>query len=214
MKVLAVTPAYQGVSNETRRCVEAAGLSHFVLIGNSDVYMARSEVANKALGKAEFLLWVDADIVFEPKDVERLLETIEKAPERAAVGSLYASRTRPSLVLKASEADAGRRVAVGEGAEPLKVDAVGFGLTLVRSSVFAALDVPKCDHGYHYFYPRTDRKGFATGEDFGFCYRVQDAGFEVWCDLRVTPGHIAKRVTYWNEQRQGRPESGSLEIGD
>lgn len=64
-----------------------------------------------------------------------------------------------------------------------KVDAVGGSGILVRRSVLETLGPP-------WFMQEYDSDGLlALGEDFYFCERLREAGYEIWADFDLTQAH-------------------------
>jgi hypothetical protein len=75
--------------------------------------------------------------------------------------------------------------------KPFKVVAAGSAGMLVRRNVIEAMEPP--------YFESTD--GAATNEDLGFCMKVREAGFDIWCNPRVQLGHILETVIWpaWND---------------
>ena len=62
---------------------------------SSLVYMARNDLAKKAVAcGADFVLWIDSDMVFTPDLLQRLMEHM-KNPEIDMVSGLYFRRVAP-----------------------------------------------------------------------------------------------------------------------
>ena len=153
---------------------------------NSLIYEGRNRLSALALKKeAEYVLWLDSDIVFEPDLLEKLQTDIESG--RDIVTGLYFSRRYPYLpvIFKRAAFEDGKPVCKVCTAYPkdrlFKVEACGFGAVLMKTKVLADVE-KKFDN---WFAPLI---GF--GEDLSFCIRVRECGYEVWCDPAVKPGHI------------------------
>lgn len=67
--------------------------------------------------------------------------------------------------------------------------AAGGGGMLIKRHVFDAFPDPWWET--HWNYPKPGQDGFPTRstEDFDFCRKVEDAGFQIWCDLDCPVGH-------------------------
>ncbi len=64
----------------------------------------------------------------------------------------------------------------------MRIDGCGCGAMLVRRQVFEKV-------GYPWF-----RLGGGVGEDFDFCLKAAEAGYEIWADCSVICGHIDVKV--------------------
>ena len=194
--------------------------------GNSLVSSARNTLAAHFLaGTWTHLLFIDADIVFTPAQIVRLLSHNE-----AIVGGLYAKRH-----LHYGEQGIETMFCADEiiGHDPVRdlqeVRCVGTGFLSIRRDVFetmvaalgpsieyvtAACDSRE-DHRKWIFFPvgmHLDEDGIQTylSEDFYFCVRARELGFKVYVDLRVIPGHIGK-VTFplcekWTKAREAQTQ--------
>ena len=82
--------------------------------------------------------------------------------------------------------------------EPVKVFGAGMGFMAVKSGVFESLSRP-------WFQSPTvttnrDGKDFSfplMGEDLSFCYRANEAGFEVWFDPTIRVQHHKMMKLTW-----------------
>jgi len=63
------------------------------------------------------------------------------------------------------------------------IDACGAGCLLVKTEVLRKLKKP-------WFLITETNVGGYVGEDFYFCKKVKEAGFNIWCDPRVQCGHV------------------------
>jgi hypothetical protein len=130
---------------------------------------------------ADFLLFLDSDMVFPRTTLHQLL-----AQGKDIVGATYPRRVPPHAILGASLPD-GR---VEQDGALMEMRHLPTGCLLIRMSVFDALDSPS-------FRFRTDPEtGVIIGEDYDFCDRAREAGFGVWCDTRLSfeIGHIGQSV--------------------
>lgn len=137
------------------------------------------------LGKVTHILWVDADMTFEPDALVRLL-----AHDLPIVGGLCFNRRepyQPVLLRKHHESFAvgGRRLGFVYHYRPNtleEVEATGAAFLLIKREVFEKL-------GEKWW---TRLRG--TSEDFSFCERAKEAGYKVFVDTSVKIGHIGKVV--------------------
>lgn len=149
-----------------------------------DVAENRRQIVSDALeAKAEWVFFVDDDMIFAPDHLMRLL-----AHRKPIVASLYLNRKPPYYPVaynhRATDKDGGpiwSPVSLdGAPAEGLvDIVAAGAGGLLVRTEVFRALE-----HGMWF-------KRDGAGEDMSFCARAIEAGFEMHLDLGARMGHIS-----------------------
>lgn len=149
---------------------------------------------------ASHLLFVDADMQFEPQLVLDML-----AFDKQLVGTLYPKRTLPiSWVGSALEGDQ----VVENGF--LKVEGIGFGVTLIRRDcVEAMIAAGNCevdealtdcvagrslkDQGFKRMiraFEEIRLPGRRLSEDFSFCHRHRQSGGEVWAAIHHNVTHI------------------------
>lgn len=148
----------------------------------------REHLVNDAieLAQADYVMFVDADIVFPTDGMIRLL-----AAQKPVIGGPYN--------LKQDEAMSTIKMPDGNGGfaavkdfpfpdEPFEVAALGTGFMLVDLAAIADLERPlfPCDFG--------GPDNPMVGEDIAFCRKVTDAGLSVWCDPSVQCGHIGDKV--------------------
>lgn len=158
----------------------------FVLDSNSVSY-GRRKLADWALKwRADYVLWLDADMTFPPSALLQLL-----SHGQPVVGANCRRRTVGSIdptAVKTVDGQA-RPVAPAEtGLEP--VDHTGLAVCLVEGRVLAALKQPM-------FVEVAAPDGIGKiGSDTHFFRLVRDAGFPIHIDhsLSMEVGHIAETV--------------------
>jgi hypothetical protein len=156
---------------------------------------ARNALARQAVDEGyTHLAMIDSDHTFDKDVIHRLL-----LHEKDIIGVRAYKRTSPHYpcifaskpgveeengMLFVDVADQGRMVA----------DAIGFGLTVIKTDVFKKLTYP-----YFYFN--------RFGEDFNFCREARAAGFKIYVDTDVEIGHVGqyiiKRSDYLRERDDG-----------
>ena len=190
-----------------------------VMAGDALITRSRSVLVARFLDQPDMthLLFVDADIVFEPEQVMRMLrfdrdfvaalypiKSVDWAavPRRVVAGEALASAglTYVGTPLEASEA----RVEDGFA----KARYAGTGLQLIKREVLARLvaahpelrfrsvhtlagAVPPSDNLYALFDPLIDADtGEYLSEDYAFCRRWRALGGDIWLDLRSKVTHV------------------------
>ena len=146
--------------------------------------------------KHQWLLFVDSDMVFTPDDVRDLLAA--GAAGKQVIAGTYVGH----MLVGQSKVEA---VRLEDGLKPLDiaeltgevipVDFVGAGFLLVHREVFEALADGPAGEPLPWFEELilTDvpgvGDGLPLGEDWGFCSRVAEAGYQVWLHTGVQVGH-------------------------
>ena len=147
----------------------------------SMIYVSRDRLAYRAI-EEEFthVLWLDSDMSFEKNIVDDLMWC-----GKDMVCGAFVSRKPPfSPCVYASIQDPANMVKVKDfGTEPFKVDGCGMACVLTSVKLLKAV----YDKFGTCFLP-TER---IKGEDIAFCDRVHQAGYEIWCEPTVKPGHTA-----------------------
>jgi hypothetical protein len=198
----------------------------YFMVQSSMLTESRHRLVGDALASgADYMLWCDADHIFEADAICRLW-----ARNVDVVGCNYARRGKPTAPVAArvvAEQDAENDhknlvyTDVGKASDNLleEIDHTGFGLCLIRMSVFERLQLHAEEKGeknflpLFVFQPKEDGSGI-IGEDVYFFNKLRDAGIKVWCDHGVSwnVGHITQIVLTnahaitqreaWNEGRR------------
>ncbi len=148
----------------------------------------RNEVVRQALERDDwdYLWFIDDDIIPPLGTIQRLVEAgkdIIAAPYHALQ---WASEGVPRLswaVTQRNDDGSPKKVSLGE--ELTQVHGCGMGCTLIHRPVFESIKSPWFEYKTDYTTIPYERQG----EDFDFCNKARDAGFEVWCDPSVVCGH-------------------------
>lgn len=132
--------------------------------------------ADMALARnADYILWLDSDMVFPYNLLEELLNT-----GKDVVGCTYVKRHHPTELVH-QEIEGGP--AVGHGVR--EVSRLPAGALLVNTAVFSKMEKP-------YFRCSYPGDGSEAGEDYWFCDRVRDNGGAIWLhsELSKQIGHL------------------------
>ena len=152
-----------------------------VSVKSSIVAIARNNaVAEARHFGAQYLLFLDSDMIFPPTALLRLL--IRRVD---IVGATYVKRVPPYDVLGTALAEQ-----PAEASGLIEMSRIPTGCLLIRMSVFEALTPP-------FFRFDTDSaSGAILGEDYVFCDAARRAGFRIWCDSTLTQemGHIGQQI--------------------
>lgn len=129
------------------------------------------------------VLFVDSDMAFEKDTITRLIDK-----NKDIIGVHYNLRKDPPTTTVHMDKEKKARVAIDHPDGLLTCDAVGTGLLLVNLDVFKKLSHP-------WFFWESDGNGeVVMGEDYWFCKKAREAGFDVWVDLTIPVKHIGDKL--------------------
>ena len=163
-------------------CMASAGLQlQLITVKSSIVAQARNTAVEHARDfKADYLFFLDSDMVFPPTALFRLL-----LHRKDIVGATYTKRVAPFDILGTKLAE---QPAALSG-DLLEMQRIPTGCLLIKMAVFDKLSKP-------FFRFEADANGAIVGEDYVFCDRAREAGFQIWCDAVMSRevGHIGQKV--------------------
>ncbi|MGL4424090.1 MAG: hypothetical protein ACRCZF_25770 [Gemmataceae bacterium] len=178
--------------------------------GSIPVDVIRSRLATAALKDGfDELFWIDADIEFDPDDVDRL-----RAHDHPFVTALYAKKGAREIACNFLPETLSVRFGTGGGL--VEVRYCGFGFTRVRREVFEVvqrhLQLPDCDARsgvplVPFFAPMAvvDSGEFRyLGEDYSFCQRAHQCGIPIIADTTIRLWHVGSYRYGW-EDAAGTP---------
>jgi hypothetical protein len=148
--------------------------------------------------KAEYLFFIDSDIVFEPVHFDRIV-----AHGLPVVGGIYFKKSHklePCIEGKIGEEDPKTHL--------LEVKSTGTGFLCIRRDVFEKVRemmLKEDPDNFCYegdpdpetrwdFFPFGARKRSYRSEDWYFCDLARRAGFKVYVDCSVQLGHVGKTI--------------------
>ena len=159
------------------------------------IFDQRNSLVKTALEiKADFLLFVDADMRF-PKDTLKIL----MAHDKDIIGVNATTRSEPvkptakNFIVNEDQSVDWLPIYSNVRSGIEKADGIGCGVMLVKTKVFKAMEEP-----YFYFEQLGNNK--ILGEDIYFCIKAKDAGFDTWLDHDLSKGikHIGQYVYGWD----------------
>jgi GT2 family glycosyltransferase len=165
------------------------------------VYTSRENLAAEAVRRgADYVFWLDSDMMFAPDTLQRLMDDIEKAGDGVIMSGLYYRRVAPfaptvfeTLDIKDSRSHWTDFKEIPN--EIFEVQGVGFGCILAPTEVFidvsekfGSMFTPLC----------------GVGEDLSFCWRARQCGWKILCDPTIELGHVGHHVItkeYWQDYK-------------
>jgi hypothetical protein len=158
-------------------------------IGRLDI--GRNKVIENFLRyDAEWLLFLDTDMVFTPQDFVTLAQSANDKTAPIVSGLYYQDTMPPRPVAFVWDKNGRSQHWDGKGTGMVKVDLVGMGFVLIHRSVLEAMEGDWCNNG------RLGPAHQSLSDDFSFCYKAQELGFDIKLNTAVKPGHVKQTVWY------------------
>lgn len=160
---------------------------------SSNISDGRNECVEKFLSsKSEYLLFIDSDIVFDVDKIYKMYNLMQSNNILVA-SALYgfANNTLSAFEAAPNGAEYGYRQMSYEeleGKEIVKVDAVGAGALMVHRDVYED-SYERISTSRKWFYESMGKTGI-QGEDFSFCRRIKDHGFDIYIFPNIRVPHF------------------------
>lgn len=155
------------------------------------IYTSRNDLATQSIQMgADYVFWLDSDMVFEPDILIRMMDTLKKNNLDILTG-LYFRRVPPYSPVLFDRLDIDGNVCQWSNFKELpeglfEVGGCGFGCVLMKTDVF--FDVQS--RFGNMFAPIAN-----NGEDIAFCWRARQCGYKIMCDPSIELGHCGYIVT-------------------
>lgn len=195
MKILIAVPCMDQVATPFAQSIASLNKVGDCLLSfmmSSLVYDSRNKLVGQALKmEADYIMWFDSDMIFEPDTMERLLKDIEENDLDIVTG-LYFNRRPPFTPVLFSELDEENGGATWDDYNKYPKDSLfevagcGFGCVLMKTDVL--FDIAGKE-GPTWFSPIGN-----IGEDCAFCIRARRYGYKIMCDSSVKLGHVGSTV--------------------
>lgn len=194
MKVFIAIPSLENVPAlfcQSLALLKRAGDTIVGFEVGSLVYNARNNLARQAIkSEADFVLWLDSDMVFGPDLLQRMLKVCQDENIDFLTGLCF--RRKPPYTPCLFD----RLEKVGNGASytalmsvpdgRFKVGGCGFAGVLMSTDVLMSV---AAKFNGRMFDPMD---GF--GEDVSFCWRARQCGYEIICDSSIELGHVGNCI--------------------
>ena len=162
----------------------------------------RNFIAQKCLWRGDDLLFIDSDILFDPEEINKLIQS-----DKDIIGGIYKARRKPYKmeVYYCKEDDEENLINYRIEDIPKEnfiCDGIGAGFFYIKHRVLKKMYsydfVMKYGHPFSMY---NLKNGSQLGEDLSFCLRAKKAGFDVWCNPDVNLGHIFESVIWtWEKE--------------
>jgi glycosyltransferase involved in cell wall biosynthesis len=179
---------------------------------------ARNEVVREFLGKrsSEWLVMVDADMVFAPDTIHRMIAAARRESAQVVGALCYGSTATGVMnptIFRLTEDDKGRKVERFDDAPPrgmIKCDATGTGFILIHRDVLMTIGEAFYERDAWPWFSegsmRYDDRWVEYGEDVGFCLRARIMGIDVWVNSEVEVHHAKTKIITPADYRRYRKE--------
>lgn len=194
MKTMIAIPCLDTVQTEFAQSLvrlQPVGQIRHAFLASSLIYKSRTDLGLLALAeKADYILWLDSDMVFPPELLVNLMEDIKGRDMVAGVCHMRRPPYEPVLYKKLRQ---GLTPADNESEKYLdypkdeifSIEGCGFGCVLMRTEVIQSV----VDKYHELFAPLP-----GYGEDLSFCIRARGCGYEIHADPKVQVGHKASTI--------------------
>lgn len=199
MKTLIAIPCMDQVPTlfcQSLALLRNVGECTLAMKSGSLIYTSRNDLATMSIQMdADYVLWLDSDMVFDPDVMERMFKTL-KDNDLDILTGLYFRRVPPYTPVLFDKLEIDWNTKVCDFSEfkeipdkLFEVGGCGFGCVLMKTDVF--FDV-QSKFG-NMFAPEAN-----NGEDIAFCCRARECGYKIYCDPSIIFGHV--RTSVVNEQ--------------
>lgn len=194
MKVLIAVPCMDQVPApfcQSLAQLKKVGECVLAMKSGSLIYTSRNSLATMAIQTdADYVFWLDSDMVFQPDTLVRMMDTVQKHDIDMLTG-LYFRRVPPYSPVLFDKLEMRTKTVLDWSEfktipeDLFEVGGCGFGCVLVNTEVLISV---QGKHG-NMFAPMGN-----NGEDIAFCIRARDCGYKIICDPSIICGHVGYSV--------------------
>jgi len=147
----------------------------------------RNKIFEQARLYGDSLLFIDSDMVFTPQDVKLMEELLKDHDIVSGVCAMSFDSHQPAIF----ENKDGKFYPITPQNEIFEIDACGAAFLGISARVIQTLIRP--------FTLIEDGKGGYHGEDISFCITAKKEGFKIFCEPKLSIGHIKSKVIYYGQ---------------
>ena len=173
---------------------EKQSVERLIIQGNI-LTLQRNEAVQRMRG--DWLMFIDDDMVWEPKDIGRLIAARDEI-DADIIGALCYRRSaphQPTMFMREERTSGGYNYLEDWEDELIEVDATGMAFVIIHKRVFERIaDTPMPSYDTRMALGPSDffRWGGALGEDLRFCQDAKDVDCQIWVDTRIEVGHMSE----------------------
>lgn len=204
--------------DESLKVLERRGYQVRRIGGYAAIDQGRNQMSTDALIDGfEETLWIDSDVAFNPDDVERL-----RRHGLPMVCGIYPQKGKRALACHIAMETP--KVVFGQQGGLTELLYAGTGFLLIRREVYLAiqqkLQLPMCNERFGhpmipFFHPmvRPIEDGhWYLAEDYSFCERARQCGFQIYADSSIRLWHIGMYRYGWEDAGIDRPRYNSFTL--
>ncbi len=234
-KIFVGTPAYEGRVHvhyammllDLQKILEMNGYEVLVRlpVGGSLLVADRNRIIQMFWESgADYLLCIDNDLAFDPNYIVRFIEQMTQT-DKDFIGGVYPSRDGEGFNFRpALEPDG--RISQCKDTGLLKMEYIPAGCMLFSRNMIGKMR----EHFPELYYSPKDKRSKAEsafcffdtevwegefwGEDYVFCRRVREAGFDIWVDPTIMFNHAGITGALMETLTDKREESNAIEKTD
>ena len=186
----------QGISwTWVNRYASHVGDAREVTIGGPDPQDANNRLPLKGAITYDKIIWIDSDIAWTPEQFMKLYNSDKDIISGAYLLSNGSVVAYPEMLKPPYHFEQFKNKLELE-----KVAAVGFGFVAVKQGIFESLSRPWFQQAYvkQPLGPNGEEIDFPLlGEDYSWCQRVRDLGYDIWLDPTVKVTHHKMMTLSW-----------------
>lgn len=151
--------------------------------------------------KATHILFIDADMVFQPDMLEKLLAYDKDIVCATACKRDGSGKALGSFVINEADKVLDEKGSFIRTGGLIEAKQIGCPFMLIKMEVFDKLKKP--------YFAEPPLGDFPEGEDLYFCRLVREAGYKIWCDIDMSKqlGHIGTKVFYIDKVETENPSA-------
>lgn len=185
--------------------LEQLGYPVWRIRGYAAIDQGRNQMVTDALAQGfTETMWIDSDIAFDPRSVERLRS--HGLPISCGIYPKKGKRELAIHVMPGTE-----KIVFGSNSPLIEIRYAATGFLHVRREVYDTiqnrLSLPLCNTRWKnpmlpFFQPMIHQEPWGSwylAEDYAFCERVKQAGFQIFADPSFRLGHIGSYTYSWEE---------------
>jgi hypothetical protein len=216
---------------ESLRVLESRGYAVWRVWGYSAIDQARNRMCYDALYYNDFeeIMWIDADVGFNPDDVDKIRQY--GLPICAGAypfkGVTFADRANRQMTIQLLDEDKGSVIEFGDKGGLIEIKSAATGFLYTKKEVYEAIKInknlPLCNTSfdapqYPFFHPNIFEENggnyYYLGEDFSFCRYAVEAGYRIILDTTVKLKHIGLYPYQWEDLHLRRPNCSEISYYD
>lgn len=186
--------------------------------GFAAIDQGRNQMSTDALVHGfDETMWIDSDVGFHPDDVEKL-----RAHNLPIVCGIYPQKGKKALACHVMFGTP--RLTFGQQGGLVEILYAGTGFLLIRREVYLTIQrklaLPLCNERFNhpmipFFHPMIrpiDDGHWYLAEDYAFCERARQSGFQIFADTTIRLWHVGTYRYGWEDAGMDRPRFSTFTL--